>query len=165
MRTIQVVTAVLLLLAAAGCGEEQRRAERERSLARASERSRILARADWVYDRELAPPSRGQTQPVEEDRCRVALPDDGLVDVACGQFFLALEPGADQDRVDVLMAHIGGEVLERREIPGWATRLDDPLPYILVAVPIGREPDAIRRALASEGVRFADVRRVRRLRP
>jgi hypothetical protein len=56
-------------------------------------------------------------------------------------------------------------VVEWQEIPGWATRLDDAVSYVLVSVPTGREPDAIGRALASEGVRFVDVRRIQRRRP
>jgi hypothetical protein len=60
---------------------------------------------------------------------------------------------------------LGGIVVERSEIPGWATRLDDAVPYVLVSVPTGQEPEAIQRALASEGVRFVDVRRIQRRRP
>lgn len=133
---------------------------------RALERSRLVAQADWSYDRELRPPERGDTGPVEEDRCRVTLPgQDEPVDVACGLFFMALEADVDSAWVYQLTDGLGGEVVEWQEIPGWATRLDDAVSYVLVSVPTGQEPHAIRRALASEGVRFVDIRRIQRRRP
>jgi hypothetical protein len=87
------------------------------------------------------------------------------VDVACGIFFMALEADADSAWIDELVRSLGGEVVERTRLPAWATRLEDPVPYVLVSVPIGQEAGAIRRAAASEGVRFVDVRRVQRRRP
>jgi hypothetical protein len=157
----------VVLVAVAACGGDARREEaRERSLQQAAETSRQIAEAQWTYDRELRPPERGDAGPVEEDRCRITLP--GQVeprDVACGFFMMALDPQVDSLWIEQLVRALGGVVVERREIPGWATRLDDPVPYVLVSVPTGDEPQAIRRALASEGVRFVDVRRIQRRRP
>jgi hypothetical protein len=165
MRTRIWSIPAMALLVAAGCSGD-RDAERERSMERAQERSALIARGEWTYEREPRPPERGDVGPVEEDRCRITLPDDDrAIDVACGFFFLALEADADSAWIEQLVRELGGIVVERREIPGWATRLDQPVPYFLVSVPTGQEPTAIRRALASEGVRFVDVRRVRRLRP
>jgi hypothetical protein len=161
-----MILAVLLLAPMASCGEGRREEVRERSLQRALERSRLIADAEWTYERELRPPERGDTGPVEEDRCRITLPgEDAGRDVACGFFMMALEPHADSAWTEQLVTTLGGIVVERREIPGWATRLEDPVPYVLVSVPTGEEPVAIRRALASEGVRFVDVRRIQRRRP
>jgi hypothetical protein len=156
------VTLALAAALAAACGVDRG----TDSLDRAVENSRRVAQAEWTYERELRPPERGDTAPVEEDRCRITLPgDDQPRDVACGLFFMALRPGADSARVERMVAAMGGEVVERQSIPGWATRLGDPVPYLLVSVPLGEEPRAIRRALATEEVRFVDVRRVQRRRP
>jgi hypothetical protein len=165
MKPIVRTTLVLMLLVVAGCAD--RRADgREQSLERAAERSRLIAAADWTYEREFRTPERGDTLPVEEDRCRIRIPgDDRPRDVACGFFMLALEPHADSAWIEQLVQALGGIVVERSEIPGWATRLDDAVPYVLVSVPTGQEPEAIQRALASEGVRFVDVRRIQRRRP
>lgn len=166
MKPTMWVTLVLLLLAPAGCGDERRIQAREQSLERAAERSRLIAGAEWTYEREVRPPERGDTAPVQEDRCRITLPgEDRPRDVACGFFMMAVEPHADSVWIERLVQTLGGIVVERHEIPGWATRLDDPVPYVLVSVPTGQEPEAIRRALASEGVRFVDVRRIPRRRP
>jgi hypothetical protein len=166
MKRIVKVASMLVLVAMTGCGDERREAARERSLERAAERSRLIAGAEWTYERELRPPERGDTGPVEEDRCRITLPgDERALDVACGFFMMALEAHADSAWIERLVLALGGVVVERREIPGWATRLDDPVPYVLVSVPTGQEPHAIQRALASEGVRFVDVRRIQRRRP
>jgi hypothetical protein len=147
------------------CGGDPE-AARERMIQRADETSRQVAAAEWHYDREQRPPERGDTAPIEEDRCRVDMPgEDRLVDVACGLFFMAMEPQVDSAWIDRLVASLGGEVVERERLPAWATRLDEEVPYVLVSVPLGQEPVAIRRALASEGVRLVDVRRVQRRRP
>jgi hypothetical protein len=161
-----ILVSVLLLSALAGCGEGRREAAREQALERAAERSRLIAGAEWTYEREQRPPERGDTGPIEEDRCRITLPgEERQHDVACGFFMLALEPQVDSAWVEQLVQAVGGVVVEWQEIPGWATRLDDPVPYVLASVPTGQEPEAIRRALASEGVRFVDVRRIQRRRP
>lgn len=162
------IALLLIALGAAviGCDDDRRAEAREQSLERAAERSRLIADAEWTYERELRAPERGDTGPVEEDRCRLTLPDDDRArDVACGFFMMALEPRTDSAWIDQLVRTLGGMVVERREIPGWATRLEDAVPYVLVSVPTGQEPEAIRRALASEGVRFVDVRRIQRRRP
>lgn len=157
---------VLVLVTSVACGEPRDPDAMARSLAQAVEASRRIAQAEWTYDREVRPPERGDTAPVEEDRCRILLPDDDRPrDVACGLFFLALRPGADSARVEQRVEGLGGEVVERQSIPAWATRLGDPVPYLLVSVPLGEEPGAIRRALTWEEVRFVDVRRVQRRRP
>jgi hypothetical protein len=165
-RTQLWLPAALALLLAAACGGDREVDRMTRSLDRAMETSRRVAQAEWTYERELRPPERGDTAPVEEDRCRITMPGEAeRRDVACGLFFMALRPGADSARVERMVAAMGGEVLERQSIPGWATRLGDPVPYLLVSVPTGEEPRAIRRALAAEEVRFVDVRRVQRRRP
>jgi hypothetical protein len=157
---------LVLLALTAGCGGDRREEVRARSLERAAETSRLLAEAEWIYEREVRPPERGDVAPVEEDRCRVLTPGEAVPrDVACGLFFMAMEAGVDSVWIADLARSLGGAVVEWREIPGWATRLDEPVPYVLVAVPTGQEPAAIRRALASEGVRFVDVRRIQRRRP
>jgi hypothetical protein len=161
-----VISVFVLLVAVAGCDDQRRVDAREQSLERAAERSRQIAQAEWTYEREARPPERGDAGPVEEDRCRITLPaEDRARDVACGFFMMALEAHADSAWVEQLVQALGGIVVERRQIPGWATRLDDAVPYVLVSVPTGQEPEAIRRALASEGVRFVDVRRIQRRRP
>lgn len=153
-----------LTTATLACGDRPGAADR--ALEQAAETSRLIAQAEWQYDREIRPPERGETEPVEEDRCRITLPgDEAARDVACGVFFMALEADTDSAWVDQLVRSLGGEIIERRELPGWATRLDDPVPYAVVLVPVGEEARAIQRALASEGVRFVDVRRIQRRRP
>jgi hypothetical protein len=160
MKPARWIAIALAVATAVACGDEVE------PLDRALETSRRVAQAEWSYERELRPPERGDTGPVEEDRCRITLPgEDAARDVACGLFFMALRPGADSARVERLVAALGGEVIERQALPGWATRLGDPVPYLLVSVPLGEEPRAIRRALATEEVRFVDVRRVQRRRP
>jgi hypothetical protein len=164
--TVKIAIAVAALTAMACGGDARREEARERSLQQAAETSEQIAAAQWSYDREVRPPERGDEGPVEEDRCQITLPgQDRPRDVACGFFMMALDPQVDSLWVDQLVRALGGVVVERREIPGWATRLEDPIPYVLVSVPTGKEPDAIRRALASEGVRFVDVRRIQRRRP
>jgi hypothetical protein len=166
LRTVCRVPAVLALTMIAACGESRDPDAMARSLDQAVDASRRIARAEWTYEREVRPPERGDTAPVEEDRCRILLPDDDQPrDVACGLFFLALRPGADSARVERRVEGLGGEVVERQSIPAWATRLGDPVPYVLVSVPVGQEPHAIRRAVTWEEVRFVDVRRVQRRRP
>lgn len=158
-------TAVALFLAwPAACGD--RADAGARAMDRAAETSRLIAQAEWQYDREIRAPERGETEPMEEDRCRITLPgEERARDVLCGVFFMAMEPHTDSAWIQQLVHTLGGEILERRQLPGWATTLDDPVPYVLVRVPIGEEPRAIQRALASEGVRFVDVRRIQRRRP
>lgn len=166
---IRILTSIVLALSVSGlaaCDSQRADEARAHSIERALERSRLVAQAEWTYQRELRPPERGDTGPVEEDRCLITLPgDDGAFDVACGLFFMALESSADSAWIHQLARGLGGVVVEWQEIPGWATRLDDAVSYVLVSVPTGREPAAIRRALASEGVRFVDVRRIQRRRP
>jgi hypothetical protein len=166
IRLLMWTVPLMAVAALAACDSQRADDARARSIERALERSRLVADAEWSYQRELRPPERGDTGPVEEDRCMITLPgDDGAFDVACGLFFMALEPSADSAWVHQLARGLGGVVVEWQEIPGWATRLDDAVSYVLVSVPTGREPDAIGRALASEGVRFVDVRRIQRRRP
>jgi hypothetical protein len=166
---IRLLMLTVLVLGAGGlaaCDSQRAEDARARSIERAFERSRLVAQAEWSYQRELRPPERGDAGPVEEDRCMITLPgDEGAFDVACGFFFMALDPSADSAWVHQLAQGLGGVVVEWQEIPGWATRLDDAVSYVLVSVPTGREPEAIRRAIASEGVRFVDVRRIQRRRP
>lgn len=156
---------MVLVLGTMACGDRGADA-RERMLERAEETTRRVAAAEWHYDRELRPPERGGTAPVEEDRCRVTLPGETApVDVACGFFLLALEPEVDSVWVHQLVDALGGVLVDWTELPAWATRLDEPVPYVMVSVPTGSEGRAIRRAAASEGVRFVDVRRIQRRRP
>lgn len=165
MRPTGWIPLLLLLPMTAACGDRDTDAM-ARSLDQAAETSRRIAHAEWSYDREVRTPERGDTVPVEEDRCRILLPgDDERRDVACGLFFMALRPGADSARIERRVADLGGDIIERRSLPAWATSLGDPVPYVLVSVPLGEEPQAIRRALAWEEVRFVDVRRVQRRRP
>jgi hypothetical protein len=165
MRPFHWIVIAVLAWPAAGCGDRTGDGG-ARAMEQAAETSRLIAQAEWQYDREIRPPERGDTEPVEEDRCRITLPgQDAPRDVVCGIFFMALEPHADSAWIDQMVHSLGGEVIERRQLPGWATRLDHPVPYVLVQVPLGEEPRAIQRALASEGVRFVDVRRIQRRRP
>ena len=134
---------------------------------RALERSRAVAAGEWSYGQDTVPPEQGEREARLVDRCRVTLPsvaesaDDAAesrtLDVTCGHVFLGLEPGADSAWVERLV--------ERGRVPGWTTSLGEPVSYLLVRTEPRGEGRILERALASEGVRFVDVREVSRRRP
>lgn len=147
----------------AGCGERQ---GREDAVASALRRSRAVMAATWSYGADTLPPERGSTAPRIVDRCRVALPGaDAPLDVACGVIFLGLEPDADTAWIGRVVRGLGGEVVGRGRIPGWGSALGEAQPYLLMRVQTGTESRTLERAFHSEGVRFVDVRPVRRRRP
>ena len=152
-----------LLVATTGCGEA---ADREPAAA-AEARSRAIAAAEWHYGQDTVPGDAGSPGPRVVDRCRVTLPaePDDTLDVACGLLFLGLEPGTDSARIARLADALELEVADRGALPAWTTELGEPLRYVLVRVPARRERRAAERALASDGVRFVDVREVARRRP
>jgi hypothetical protein len=155
--------ALTLLLATAGCGGE---ADIDPA-ASAEARSRAVVAADWHYGQDTVPGEPGSPAPRIVDRCGVTLPgaEEDTLDVACGLLFLALEPGTDSARVARIAYALDLEVADRGALPAWSTELGEPLRYVLVRVPTGREGRAAGRALASEGIRFVDVREVARRRP
>lgn len=138
-------------------------------LEQAEARSRAVAEAEWWYGKDTLPPERGERTPRIVDRCRVAMPAGAnaadTLEVACGVVFLALEPDADSAWIDRLLTTLDVEVADRGRVPGWATSLDAPVEYLLVRTDPGREQRTLQRALASEGIRFVDVRAVSRRRP
>ena len=154
---------VLGLGIAVACGE---RPDPAAARTAALTRRRDVIAASWSYGADTLPPARGSSEPRIVDRCRIQLPGAELpVDVACGVIFLGLEPGADSVWIDRVVAGLGGEVVGRGRIPGWSSALGEPQPYLLVRVRTGTESRALERAFESDGVRFVDVRPVRRRRP
>lgn len=158
-----VAVAAVATAGAAACGERPGRGE---AVASALKRSRAVMAAKWSYGVDTLPPERGSTAPQLVDRCRVTLPDaEAPMDVACGVIFLGLEPSADTTWIGRVVEGLGGEVVGRGRIPGWGSALGEPQPYLLVRVATGAESRTLERAFHSDGVRFVDVRPVRRRRP
>jgi sugar/nucleoside kinase (ribokinase family) len=149
-------------MALASCGGER---GREAALEAALERSRAVAAADWIYGSDTLPPEPGETRPRIVDRCRIVLPGEEPLDVACGEVFLGLEQDADTAWIARVVEGLGGEVVDRGRVPAWTSVLGEPQTYLLVRVGPRTEGRTLVRALSSEGVRFVDVRQVRRRGP
>lgn len=161
------VLACLGVLGLAGCGGAGESADPNE---RALERSRAIAGSEWSYGQDTVPPEQGEREAQIVERCRVTLPggsrgEGQTLDVTCGHVFLGLEPEADSAWIEQLVDGLGVEVVERGRVPGWTTSLGEPVSYLLVRTEPGREGRVLERALASEGVRFVDVREVSRRRP
>lgn len=157
----------LALLVVGGCGEAGDDGD---PVARAVQRSEAVAAAEWTYGQDTIPPAQGEQEARVVDRCRLALPaEEGAgertLEVTCGHVFIGLEADADSAWVERLVDGLGVEVVERGRIPAWTTALDEPVVYLLVRTEEGQERRTLQRALASEGVRFVDVREVSRRRP
>lgn len=155
------------LLGLSGCGGA---GESEDPKERALERSRAVAGAEWSYGQDTIPPEQGEREARLVERCRVTLPDAAAetgrtLDVTCGHVFLGLEPDADSVWIEQLVGGLGVEVVERGRVPAWTTSLGEPVTYLLVRTEPGREATVLARALASDKVRFVDVREISRRRP
>ncbi len=161
-------TMAMLALAAtlaatlAGCGGGGGDAD---PVERALERSRAVAAAEWSYGQDTIPPEQGEREARVVERCRMTLPAGSTLDVTCGHVFLGLDPDADSAWIEWLVDGLGVEVAERGRVPGWTTSLGEPVSYLLVRTEPRGEARTLERALASEGVRFVDVREVSRRRP
>lgn len=152
-----------LLLIMGGCGD---RTDLDPAAA-AEARSRAVAGARWHYGVDTVPGEPGRPEPQVVDRCAVTLPGASAdtLDVACGLLFLALEPEADSAWIARLPEALGLEVADRGTLPAWSTELGEPLRYLLVRVETGRERRTSDRALRFDGVRFIDVREIKRRQP
>ncbi len=142
------------------------RPDPEAALEAALERSRAVAEAEWIYGADTLPPSPGDRVPRIEARCRITLPGGSEAEeVACGQVFVGLDPEADSAWIARVVRSLGAEVLDRGRVPGWSSALGEPQPYLLLRVEPGTEARTLQRAFNSDGIRFVDVRPVRRRRP
>ncbi len=140
------------ILALSSCADQGQDAQ----LAQAAERTSLLAGAEWIYDHLVVP--QGDECPQLQDRCRVVMPGAPLgQDVACGLLFLGLDDGAELAPLRQLLDDLGGTIVEHPGTPAPAGSGARHPRWIVASVPVGQEPQVIRRALSSDGVRFVDV--------